>query len=96
MNKPKSDKEELDPAKTEVLDKIADFILKKDLDVLAVMTIESMRPLHFLGSQAMLFFEPFLGVLIKPEKIKAFREAMEESKYIDYLLARIENPPTQQ
>ena len=64
MNKPKSDKEELDPAKTEVLDKIADFILKKDLDVLAVMTIESMRPLHFLGSQAMLFFEPFLGRFI--------------------------------
>ncbi len=86
-------KGKLDPVKTEVLDKIADFIVKKNLDVLAVMTIESLRPLHNLGSQFMLFFEPFITILVKPEKIQAFREAMEESKYIDYILDRIENPP---
>ena len=66
------------------------FIIKKDLSVLAVMSLESTRPLHWLGSQAVLFFEPFLNILIKGEKLKLFREAMEDKRYVDYLLKRIE------
>lgn len=86
-------KSDLDPKKVEVIDKVADFVVKRNLDVIAIMTIESMRPLHFIGSQVLLFFEPFLTILVHPEKMRLFREALEESKYIDYILDRIENPP---
>ena len=83
----------LDPKKLEVLDKVADFITKRDLGLIAVLTVESMRPLHFLGAQALLFFEPFLNMLVNDEKIRLFRESFEDNTYVDYFLERIENPP---
>ncbi len=88
MNNPECDI--LDTKKTEILDKIAGFIVKKGLSVIAVMFLESTRPLHYLGSQSMLFFEPFLTILISGEKLQAFREAMEDKRYVDYLLNKIE------
>ncbi|MCK5074087.1 MAG: hypothetical protein KAQ98_11725 [Bacteriovoracaceae bacterium] len=86
-------KEELDPQKVEFLNKIADFIVKKGLDVVAVLYIESMRPLHRLSSNLVTFFEPFVSVAVSGNKIAMLRECLEDERYIDYLLERIENPP---
>lgn len=83
-------KPELDPEKLDSLNKIAEFVVKKDLATVAILTIESLRPLHFLGSQLILFFEPFLSILGSPKKIELFRLAIEETRYVDYLLNKIE------
>ncbi len=87
------DKSKLDQEKLEILDQLADFVVKRKLDIIAVFMIESTRPLHYLGAQAVIFFEPFLNIIFDNKKILLFREAMEESQYVDYLLDRIEYPP---
>jgi len=82
---------ELDPEKTKVLDKIADFIIKKDLGVIAILYIESMRPLHRISSNFITFFEPFLNLVVSGNNLQTIRSCLEEDKYMDYLLERIEN-----
>ena len=86
-NKPNTD---LDPSKVEVLDKVAEFVVKRNLEIIAIMLLESSKPLHYLGAQALIFFEPFLDILFSGEKIQTFREAMEEKKYVEYLINKIE------
>lgn len=81
---------ELDPKKTELLDKVAKFISDKGIGPMAIVTLESSKPLHYLGSQTLTFFEPFLNMLINGEKLALFRDAMEDKRYIDYLVAKIE------
>jgi len=81
---------ELDPEKTKFLDKIADFIVKKDLGVIAIMYIESMRPLHRISSNFITFFEPFLNLVVSGNNLHTIRTCLEEDKYMDYLLERIE------
>ena len=82
----------LNPEKCEVLDRVADFVLRRKLGLPAILFLESVRPLHFIGAQALLFFEPFLNILLNGEKLRLFREAMEDKRYLDYLVERIENP----
>ena len=52
-----SDKNELDPKKCEILDKVAGFVLKRKLDLPATLLIESTMPIHFISAQFLLFFE---------------------------------------
>ena len=87
----KNNSMELDPEKTKVLDKMADFIIKKDLGVIAIMYIESMRPLHRISSNFITFFEPFLNLVVSGNNLQTIRSCLEEDKYMDYLLERIEN-----
>lgn len=86
----KKDKNSLDILKLEILDKMANFVVEKDLAVVAIMFLESIRPLHYLGGQAIIFFEPFLSILINEQKIVLFREAMEDRRYLEYLINKIE------
>jgi len=86
----KNNSMELDPEKTKVLDKMADFIIKKDLGVIAIMYIESMRPLHRISSNFITFFEPFLNLVVSGNNLQTIRSCLEEDKYMDYLLERIE------
>jgi hypothetical protein len=85
-NNTKSDQE----IKTEVLDKIADFVVKRDLAVVAILFLESTRPLHYIGAQALLFFEPFLTLLGDPNKVRLFRESMESKEDVEYLVKKME------
>ena len=64
---------ELDQKKTEVLDKVAEMIVKRDLEMMATIILESTRPIHYLGGQALIFFEPFLNILASQEKIQFFQ-----------------------
>lgn len=82
---------DLDPKKTEVLDKVAKFICDKGMAIVAITFLESLKPLRYLGSQALIFFEPFLNIVIKAENVSLFREAMEEKVYLEYLLQKIED-----
>ncbi len=83
---------DLDPEKTDLLDKVARFVVDKNIEPIAVMTIESTRPLLHLGAQAGIFFEPFITMLFDKNKYELFRQCFEEKEYVDYLLDKIENP----
>jgi hypothetical protein len=83
--------QELAPEKTAILDQLAGYVARYHMEPAAIMFIEGTRPLIHLGSQAMIFFEPFLSILFKEEKVRLFREAMEEDRYVEYLLKKIES-----
>ena len=85
----KNKKNELDPKKCELLDKVAVFILKRKLDLPATLLIESTMPIHFLSAQFLLFIEPFLTIIFKEEDIKSFRESIEDKRYAEYLIEKI-------
>ncbi|MBI2266978.1 MAG: hypothetical protein HYU64_17755 [Armatimonadetes bacterium] len=75
----------------EFLDLLASEIVKRRLASIVVLTLESLKPLSFLGSQALIFLEPFLGAFMtKPETYKKLIEILEDRDRLERLLERIE------
>lgn len=73
-----------------VLDKIARKAVDKGWSVPAILFLESVKPLNFLGSQTMVFFEPIVQTLFSFRDYTTFREALEKRESIEILLLRIE------
>lgn len=53
-------KGKLTPEQEEVLNKVARKVVEKRMTVPALMFIESVKPLNFIGSQMLVFFEPIV------------------------------------
>ena len=74
----------------ELIDKIARMIVQRRLGVVAIVLLESVKPLTFLGSQLMVFMDPFVSAFFKPDDYRLFYEMVEDRKNIDKLIERIE------
>ncbi len=79
-----------DDRAVEVIEKAARFIVKKKMAAAAIMGIESFRPLHNLGSQAMYFLAPFAEVFFRPKEYQEFAALLEKEENIKLLLKRID------
>jgi len=84
------EKEELTPQQEEILTKIARKVVLWKMSVPAVLFLESVKPLNYIGSQMMAFFEPFVQTLFSWKDYDEFRKMMEERGTIERLLRRIE------
>jgi hypothetical protein len=84
------EKEELTPQQDEILTKIAQKVVLWKMSVPAVLFLESVKPLNYIGSQMMAFFEPFVQTLFSWKDYDEFRKMMEERETIERLLRRIE------
>ena len=58
--------EELSPQDLQLLDKVANAIVRRRLDTPAVLLLESSEPLNFLSSQAIQGLRPFLDIVCAP------------------------------
>lgn len=56
----------------------------------AIMAIESMHPLHNIGSQLMYFFAPFAEVFVNSTDYQEFAAMLENEEYVDMLVQRID------
>jgi len=56
----------------------------------ATLFLEGMRPMNFLGSQAVHFFNPVLSVVFDFRRIEAFGLLLEKRGSVDLLLGEIE------
>jgi len=74
----------------ELIDKLARMIVNRQLSVVAIVLLESVKPLTFLGSQLMVFLDPFISAFFKPDDYRKFYEMIEDRKNIDKLIERIE------
>jgi len=75
----------------EIVDKIALAVVKRRLSVPAVLFIEVMKPLNFLGAQALNFFGPIIESLLKKEnRYYDFTAFLEDRENIEKILLRIE------
>ena len=75
----------------EVLDTVAARVVKHGLATPAILFLESVRPLNFIGSQAMAFFEPLIrGVFSGWDGYTDFYKIMERRGSVECLMDRIE------
>ncbi len=84
----------------ELLDRLAKIAVKWHMSVPVIMTLESVKPLNFIGSQAMVFAEPMvyamepaLQIVMKSfnmEDYNTLRTMLERRETIEALLLRVE------
>jgi len=74
----------------EIIEKVSVFIVKKRMAAPAIMTIESLRPLHNIGSQILYFLAPFAELIFKPKEYQEFAALLENDEYIKILLKRLD------
>lgn len=72
------------------VDRLAGLIVRFGLTVPALLTIESVRPLSFIGSQLMYMMSPSIAALFTAAEWDAIASLLEDRRGIDYLLDRIE------
>jgi hypothetical protein len=84
------EKEELTPHQEEILTKIAKKVADWKMSVPAILFLESVKPLNYIGSQMMAFFEPFVQAIFSWKDYDEFRRMMEERGTVEKLLQKIE------
>jgi len=60
------------------------------MTVPAIIFFESVKPMNFIGSQAMVFFEPIVQGLFEFKDYTTFRQALEKRTTLEILIQRIE------
>ncbi|MBN1946492.1 MAG: hypothetical protein JW797_12530 [Bradymonadales bacterium] len=88
------DYEPLTDQEVELLDRIARFTVRRHLAVPAILFLESVRPMNYLGSQVMAFFEPAVKALFTAKQYTQLRLVLEKRQSIEILLQRIEQQET--
>lgn len=86
----KAIEETLTPKQEEILDKISKKVVQWKMAVPAIIFLESVKPLSYLGSQVMVFFEPFVHALFNFPEYSEFQQMMERRENVERLLQRIE------
>jgi hypothetical protein len=86
----KEEKKELTPEQQEILDKIAKKVVLWKMTTPAILFLESVKPLNYIGSQMLVFFEPFVQTLFSWKEYDEFRKMMEERESVERLLQTIE------
>ncbi len=74
----------------QVLEKVAKKVVRHGFAIPAIMTLETVKPLNFIGSQAMIFFQPIVQSIFVLQDYDTFRQAMERRENVENLLLLIE------
>jgi len=73
-----------------LLDKVADFVVRRGLTAPAILLLESTGPLNFVGSSLMAFFRPVVGAAFKMDEYERFERLLEKRCSLGLLVERIE------
>jgi hypothetical protein len=73
-----------------LLQRLADGIVRRRLAAPAVMFLESVRPLNFIGSQAMVFFNPIINCVIETKNFERMSAILERRSSVTLLIDMIE------
>lgn len=74
-----------------LIEKVAQKIVRMRMSVPAIFFLESSKPLAFLGSQLLIFFEPFVQTLFNFRQYQRFALLMEDRANWEKLLRKIED-----
>ncbi|MFH1008762.1 MAG: hypothetical protein V1800_14900 [Candidatus Latescibacterota bacterium] len=85
-----SDKDCFSEEELALLDRTAGFIVKKKMAAPAVLFLESMQPLSFLGNQVMIFLQPIVTPFFSTQEYERVARILERRESISVLIARIE------
>ena len=87
---PPSFAEQLTERQRELLDKLADRVVRLRMTVPAVMFLESVRPMNYVGSQVMVFFAPIVRGFFGLPEWDEVRLILERRESISYFCDLIE------
>jgi hypothetical protein len=76
--------------KAELFGKIARKIVDMRLTPVAIVTLESVKPLSFIGSQLMVFFQPIFSAVFPFKQYDEFAALLEERSNIEEFIQLIE------
>lgn len=80
----------ISPEEDEVLERAAKKVVEWRMTVPAILFLESVKPLNYIGSQALVFFEPLVQTVFSIKDYDTFRTALEKRESIEALLRKIE------
>ena len=86
----RDEEEELGAEDEELLRGIARRVAQYQMEVPAVLFLESVRPLNFVGSQALAFFEPMVLALFNWPGYERFTRLMQQRESVERLTRYIE------
>ena len=75
----------------QLIERIAAKVVKWHAAVPAIFTLESVKPLSFVGSQFLIAIGPFAEIVFNHDEYEQFVLAMESRDNVEYLLQRIES-----
>jgi hypothetical protein len=78
------------PEELAILDKLANAVIKRQMGTPAIMFLESIRPLNFIGSQAITFFQPVLTFIFSSKDVEMLEKILERRKSVGILIEMIE------
>jgi len=82
---------DLTPArKAEIIQKVAQKVVDLKLTPIAIVLLESGKPLSFVGSQLMVFFQPIFTAIFPFTQYDEFTALLEERQNIELLIQAIE------
>lgn len=74
----------------EMVEKVARFIAERHFAAAGIMLIESLRPLHSIGSQALYFVLPFAEILFDSQKYQRFALMIQNEENLKKLVKRMD------
>jgi len=83
-------KEPIPAEEDEILEKLAKKVVEWRMAVPAILFLESVKPLNYIGAQAMVFFEPIVQTIFNFRDYDTLRIAMERRENVENLLQKIE------
>ena len=73
-----------------LIKKLADYAVRRKMSLPAIIFLESVRPLNFIGNQVMIFFKPILTHFFSGNEYNKLANILENRKVIDILISEIE------
>ncbi|MFQ6616658.1 MAG: hypothetical protein ACE5HZ_07845 [Fidelibacterota bacterium] len=73
-----------------VLTRVAEKIVDHGMSVPAVFYLEMVKPLSFIGSQALVFFGPIITSFVQSEGYYQVVELLEDRNNVEFLIQEIE------
>ena len=74
----------------QLLERIADTIVKRGMAAPAAMFLESMGPMNFLGSQALHFITPIIDCVLSTKEVEQVARLLERRDAVTRLIVIIE------
>lgn len=89
MPSPRSPGSRLSPEDRALLTRVAVFVVRRRMTAPAILFLESVRPLNFIGSQTMLFLAPFVKAFLNMREYEQIQQILENresiSAFVDLL-----------
>ena len=79
------------PEQAESVDKVAGFLVRFGMTTPALFTLETMRPLSYVGSQFMHVLTPAVSTFLTSNACDSMADLLEDRRGMDYVLERIES-----